>query len=302
MLTEGTVDQKDNPWNKWEDRREELIPSATLQIYQSIADNLARKKDTHVNRASSASMCFKRRWYQRKGFDGTPLTPRKMVNFLLGDLSEKTVQSFIKQGCVGPGKLYSEVDFGKEIGTIKIQGKDISLYDQEDLTAQVGDIVVTAHVDGFGKRNTDQSWELIEIKSAASYGFDSFKESGPGDYLKQAMVNLRTNRALELKANQVRFFYLAKETGNIWDRVFDFDHELFYEVEQEYKIANSDEEPIRPHVPKNETFRSKPTGRRVLPWQCGYCSFTETCWKGEAQREWKNNKPAWYMKEKINAV
>lgn len=286
-----------NPHSIWEDRKEERIPSATLQIYNFIATYLARKPDTHVNRASSASMCFKRRWFQRNGYEATPLTPRKMVNFLLGDLSEKTIQYFIEQGCVGPGKLYSQVNFGKAIGNFTIQGKPITVYEQENLTARIGELEVTAHVDGWGCRNSDGQWELIEIKSAASYGYDSFIENGPGDYLKQASVNMRTERAKELGVNSVRFFYLRKDTGNIYDRVFNFSEELFQEVTEEYKIANGDEEPVRPYKAKVETFRSKPTGRKVLPWQCGYCSYTQTCWKEEAVKEFKNGKPLWIYKE-----
>jgi len=285
----------ENAFSKWEEKPDPIVPKATYEIYNYINEYLGRKPDTHVNRASSASMCFKRRWYQRNNYPSTPLTPRKLVNFLLGDLSEKTMQHFIKEGCVGPGKLYSEVFFGKEIGKFKIQGKDIIVYEQEDLTAQLGEITVTCHVDGWGLRNSDKQWELIECKSAADYGFDSFVTNGPGDYLKQSTVNLRTDKAFELNALSVRFFYLKKNTGHLWDRVFNFDLELSKDVEQEYFLANSDKEPKRPHVPQPEKFRGKPTGRKVLPWQCGYCSYTETCWKNEASLEFKNNKPIWVV-------
>src|SRR5438874_2705653 len=102
-----------------------MFPSATLQIYNFIAEYLNRVENNHINRASSASLCYKRRWFQKNNYESTPLTPRKRVNFLLGDLSEKTIQFFIKEGCTGPGKLYSEVDFGKEIGEFTIQGKRV---------------------------------------------------------------------------------------------------------------------------------------------------------------------------------
>ena len=285
-----------NPWAKWEDKAEPTVPTATLQIYKFIEEYLARAPDTHVNRASSATMCFKRRWYQKNGYEATPLTPRKIVNFTLGDLTEKVVLYFIIKGCVGPGKLYSVVDFGMPIGSIFIQDKRINIYDQEDLTAQLGDIEVTAHVDGWGKRNSDGKWELIEVKSAADYGFDKFKENGPDDYLKQAMVNLQTNKAKELGADSVRFFYLKKNTGHLWDRSFPFDPELFKDVIEEFKIANGSEEPKRPYLPVTEAFRGKPTGRKKLYWACHYCPFTQTCWP-EAELEFKNNSPLWILKE-----
>lgn len=284
-----------NPFAQFEDKPDYSVPSATLQIYNFIAEYLKREPSTHINRASSATLCYKRRWYQKEGHPGEPLTPRKMVNFTLGDLTEKVVLYFIKQGCVGEGKLYSEINFGKSTGYFTIQNKPIMVYEQEGLTAQIGDIEVTAHVDGWGKRNSDGEWELIEIKSAADYGFEEFKIKGPGDYLKQAMVNLNTNKAIELKAKSVRFFYLKKNTGHLWDSLHNFDQELFNEIIEEYKIASQKEEPKRPHVPQNETFRSKPTGRKVLPWQCCYCPYTKTCWP-EAELEFKNNKPTWVIK------
>ncbi len=268
-----------------DDSADPEIPTATLQIYDFIADYLKRPKDTHVNRASSASMCPKRRWFQRNGVEGTPLTPRKMVNFLLGDLSEKTLNYFIKQGCVGPGKIYSEVDFGVVIGTFTFQGKQIEIYQQQDLTADMGGIEVTAHVDGWGKRNSDGKWELIEIKSASDFGFEKFKTQGPESYLNQSTVNLSTNKAKELGATEVRYFYLRKATGNLYDRVFTFDPELFKQVCLDYKISNQKELPETPYLPVPEKFRGKETGRMVLRWECEYCPFPTNCHKFKV--EWK---------------
>lgn len=285
----------ENAFSKWEEKPDPTVPKATYEIYNYINEYLGRKPDTHVNRASSASMCFKRRWFQKNAYPATPLTPRKLVNFLLGDLSEKTMQHFIKEACVGPGKLYSQVDFGKEIGQFTIQGKKIAVYEQPDLTARVGEIEVTAHVDGWGLRNSDKQWELIECKSAADYGFDSFVSNGPGDYLKQSTVNLMTDKAIELEAKSVRYFYLKKNTGHLWDRVFNFDKDLWRDVIQEYYLANGKEEPRRPHVPQIEKFRGKSTGRKVLFWACSYCPYTSECWKGEATLEFKNNKPLWVI-------
>lgn len=273
-------------------------PTATNQIYAFIGEYLGRRDSTGINRASSAPRCYKARWYQAKGFQGEALTPRAIVNFTLGDLSEHTVKYFISKGCVGPGKLYSEVNFGNPIGAFTVQnGKEITLYDQETLTAQVGEIVVTAHVDGWGKRNADGCWELIEVKSAADYGFEEFKENGPGAYLKQAAVCLMTGKAQELGAKQVRYFYLKKNTGHLWDRLHDIEELLIRDVVEEYAIANGEDEPKAPYVATPETFRSKPTGRFVFPWQCGYCAFIKDC-HPTVEMEIKNGKPKFYLPQK----
>lgn len=281
-----------------DERNDPSTPTATLQIYDYIDGQFGRKvMDTHINRASAASMCHKRRWYQGRGVEGESLTPRKLVNFMLGDLTEHTVKYFIAQGCVGPGKLYSEVDFGKEIGEFTVQnGKRVILYDQEDLTAYIGGMTVTAHVDGWGKRNADGKWELIEVKSAADYGFDQFKDAGPGDYLKQAMVNLQTGRAKALGATDVRFFYLKKNTGHMWDRLHPFDEALADEVAEEFKLASGEAEPKAPHPLKAELFRTKPTGRIVAQFPCTYCPYLLQC-KGEHRVEFKGQTPVYIFQD-----
>lgn len=282
-----------------DERIDQDTPTATLQIYQFIDTYLGRKeKDTRVNRASSASLCYKRRWYQAQGFEGEALTARKIVNFTLGDLTEHTVKYFIAKGCVGAGKLYSEVDFGTEVGRFTIQqGKEIVLYDQPDLTADIGGITVSAHVDGWGRRNSDGMWELIEVKSAADYGFEDFKNNGPGDYLKQAMVNLQTNRGLELGADGVRFFYLKKNTGHLWDSFRNFDKDLAKDVAEEYKLSNQKEEPKAPHMLVEQHFRGKPTGLTVAAFPCTYCPYLREC-KGEHTVEIKSGRPTYIFKRK----
>lgn len=285
-----------NPFAALDDRQDANVPTATLQIYEFIADYLARKdKDTHVNRASAASMCFKRRWFQRNGYEGEVISPRKIVNFTLGDLTEHVVKYFILKGCVGEGKLYSAVDFGTPTGEFTVQwNKRITIFDQEHLTADIAGIKVTAHVDGWGKRNSDGKFELIEVKSAADYGFDSFKEDGPGDYLKQAHVNMMTNKGIELGVTGVRFFYLKKNTGHLWDKLFSFNHMLFEEIKLDYLKSNQEEEPETPYKPIFETFRGKPTGRQVLQWMCGYCPYTQKC-HPLAELEFKNDKPKYVI-------
>lgn len=287
-----------------DERNDPSTPTATNQIYDFIADYLGRKgEDRHINRASAANYCYLRRWFQKEGYPGEALTPRKIVNFMLGDLSEHSVKYFVTQACVGPGKLYGEVDFGQEIGEFTIQnGKVIKLYSQPDLEANIAGFRVTSHVDGWGKRNSDGKWELIEVKSAADYGFDEFKENGPGDYLKQAAVNLQTNRAKELGATEVRFFYIKKNTGHLWDRLHTIDPILAENVAEEFRLANQAERPAPPHQLAEETYRKSPTGRTVAKFPCTYCPYLTEC-HGAHELEFKSGRPVYVFskKEKVSA-
>jgi len=285
-----------------DDKLDREIPTATLQIYSFIDEYLHRPKDTHVNRASSAGACSRKRWYQRNGYEGEVMAPRAMVNFLLGDLSEKTMQYFVSKACVGPGKMYSEVDFGNEVGSFTFQGREIIVYSQPTYTADVGGTTVTNHVDGFGKRNADGQWELIEFKSAANYGYNNYKKEGPGDYLCQAHVGMRTNMAIELGINSVRFFCLRKETGHMWDSLHNFDQAIWDRVVKSYAEANQEDIPEPSYGFVDELFRKKPTGRKTVPWQCQYCPYLTEC-KGEPKMEfkkdqWGSYKPKYYFEEK----
>lgn len=279
-----------NPFAAFEDKADPTVPTATLQIYQFIDDYLKRESDTYVTRASAATQCPKRRQLQRQGAPAEKLTPRKVVNFLLGDLAEKSMLYFLLQGCVGPGKLYSEVDFGEEFGSFNFNEKVIRLYKQKEMILNVPDGPrVTCHPDGLGKRNSDGKWELIEVKSAANWGFNSFKgEEGAGDYLRQAHATMQSEEAKALGIDSVRFFYVRKETGHIWDRLHQFDIRIAQQVLQEYRQVESDEEIPAPHGLIDETFRKKPTGRKVAGFPCTYCPYLEKC-QGKHTVEWKND-------------
>ena len=271
-----------NPYQQIDGAGELEIPTATLQVYDFVSEYLGRAKDTNVNRASSAPGCPKKRWYQHHGYEGAPMAPRSNIVFLFGDLAEKTMNYFVKAGCVGPGKLYSEVDFGAVTGSFQFSGKTIELYKQEDTIADIGGIQVTAHADGWGKRNLDGKWELIEFKSASNFGFAQFKK-GKNDYLKQAVVNLQTDKAKRLNATDVRFFFIRKETSHLWDVFYPnlCEPGIVAEVVQDYKTALQDEEPKAPYSPVVEMGgrapNKKPTGRTVINYPCSYCPYVSRC-------------------------
>jgi len=278
-----------NRFAQYEDKIDWEIPSATNMIYEFIEENLNKKREnaTDVNRASAATMCPKRRWYQRRGDEGTPLTPRKIVNFALGDLSEKTLLHFIREGCVGPGKLYSEVDFGMETGSFTIQnGFTVRDYTQGDLHTKAGDIEIVGHPDGIGKRNSDGKWELIEIKSSANYGFSKFKDEGAGDYLNQAHVLMMSEELQLLGVKDVRFYYLRKETGHVWDILHHFDEKIWAATVEGYRISNQETLPTTPFELERESKwagKGKPrkfTGLIKAGFPCSYCPYLDKCHPG----------------------
>ncbi len=286
-----------NPWQQTDESGESSLPNATLKIYESIDRDLNEKRSNDVDRASSANMCVRRRWYQLHGFESEKLAPRKIVNFFLGDLSERVLLYYIKKALLN--HVYSEIDLGAELGEIKFQGKDITLYAQQDLsfTTPQG-YKISAHADGWGKRISDGLWELIEIKSAADYGFQSFQKEGPGDYLKQAHALMQTDLAKERACKSVRFFYLRKSTGHVWDRLFHYNDFTARSVLKDFDTVHETNPPDKPY-----SYVKARDGSEVLPWQCGYCPFKEPC-QGPFTKVFKgdrfgNQKPS-FIKQETN--
>lgn len=288
-------DLKQNPFFTIDSGDSLLVPTATLQIYEYISEKLRRPLDTNVKRASAASACPRKRWYQAKGHPGKPMAPRAHITFLYGDLTERVLLHFIREALVGPGRLYSEVDLGETIGSLNFQGIELKIYKQQTLTANLDGIEITAHGDGFGKRNLDGEWEYIEIKSSANFGFDAFKSGETPDYIKQAHAVMLTDKAKALGVKSTRFYYARKETSHLWDRVFLFDENIAKQIRDEYKAVETTEPP-RPYGPVPETFRGKPTGRMVLKYPCSYCPHVDSC-QPQHKLEFKSGRPVLVIDE-----
>lgn len=301
--------EKSNPWASIEDQVEPNIPTATLQLYNHIS-SLEKAKESNVLRASSANNCVKRRWYQHHGAEATPLAPRKILNFMLGDIAEITIKYFISQALVGEGKLYSEVRFGEKVAKIDLNGKEIVIYSQPPMSFTYKGSRIAGHPDGLGRRSSDGRWELIEIKSAANYGYLGFTRNEPNDYLKQAHAMLEMDEIKALDCCEVRFFFMRKETGAIWDRLYLADPEMTELVLKEFEESIADEEPKAPYelvdetktVQKNYQKYKVPTGRKVAKFPCSYCPYLKQC-KGEFKKEFKQDqfgpyKPTYIFEEK----
>lgn len=273
------------------------LTDATKEIHAWIEKNLKDKRvdDRDVLRASSASQCVKKRWFKHKGYRGEELQPRAIMVFALGDAVEHIYKYFIENACVGPGKLYSEVDFGKKLGTFTIQHREFTTYEQETIKVVVSNLEISGHCDGWGKRSCDGEWELIEIKSAASFGYDKFVNGETPDYIKQVHAYLLSEKAKALGAKSVRFFYLNKNTSHIYDRLYDFDSAIAQQVVSDFIASVKDEEPNRPYEPIDETERRALTGRKILGYPCSYCEYKIECYKGSKLEFSKSGKPVWVV-------
>lgn len=282
---------------------------ASQEIYSFIEDQLGRKEvDTNVSRASATNSCVRKNWLKHKGVQGEPLQPRMILVFGFGDLVEHWAKALIKLSCVGPGKLYSEVDFGPPTGEkFVVQHREFDVYKQEDLKVELPNITLSAHGDGWGKRNSDGEWEYIEVKSSSSYGFDNFVACRDGEHLKyinQLHAVMLSDKAKKLGVRSSRLFYLNKNTSHIFDRLYQYDNEVARNMHRLALAAVGEAEPAPPYelTPEQVYNRSTKTydntGRMIVPaYPCGYCEFKAHCYS-EVEREFKSGKPVWVYRPK----
>lgn len=271
----------ENKWAKNDNSAQMELPEGTFNIYEGIdKDFNTGELDSNVNRGSAANGCVRQRWYKKNGYEAKGMAPRAYINFGLGDASEHIIKYYISRYCVGPGKLYKQVYFGKECGEFTIQHRSIKKHEQLEsswkyLDDNQEEQEVVCHFDGLGQLQ-DGTIELIEIKSASSFGFTTFKKEGPEDYLNQAHSYMMTDLCVEKKVKRVRFFYIRKETGHIFDRQFPYNVALALEVKRGYYDATR-KEPPRQLSLVDVKYRGKPTGKKKLSWKCEYCPYIEVC-------------------------
>lgn len=278
---------------------EDQVTRATAEIHQWVDEQLGRRDVGTANRASSAPQCVKKRWFQNQGVKGEPMQPRSLIVFATGDVVEHVMKYFIAQACVGPGKLYSEVDFGRKNGTFTIQHREFDIYEQEELKISIGGVEISGHPDGWGKRNDDGEWELIEVKSASFQGFDKFV-AGQAEYINQVHTLLMSDKAIKLGARSARFFYMNKNQSALFDRLYHFDEVIAAQVMREYMIAAGPNQPAIPDsdgigvelekVYNRRTKQYDDTGRAILGWKCGYCEYKMKCFPN-VRTDFKNGRP-----------
>lgn len=296
----------DNSFFKFDEVYEPRIPVASLSIYDWLDKNMARSDSTFIQRGSAMGYCPKRLQFQRLGAKATPLTPRKRIRYAFGDMIEYAITYFISQALVGPGKMYSEVFFGEKAGSFPIARGggtplEIPLYNQVDTETVLFDgTIIKCHADGWGKLNSTGEWELIEVKSAADFGFRRFKEQGPTDYTGQAFANICSNKSQELGVKQARFYYCSLN-GNLYDKILRFDAIQWLEIQKKFLSALSEESlppqyELMPYHPlievegKTKRVRDTSSNLKEAPFPCSYCPYLEQC-HGKFEIYWEKEKP-----------
>lgn len=176
--------------------------------------------------------------------------------------------------------MYGAVIEGLAVSTIRHSGIKI---DAEQLAVElnVGDIVVPGTLD------LVIDGKVWDIKSASPYSFenkfasyDTLKEQDIFGYLCQLYGY---SKAANLKPGG--FIVIDKSSGEIkWLEVPEnYEEEqarCLKTISDNVIVLTTDSTFKRQFQDKDETYRKKLTGNRVLNYPCTYCKFRYACWPG----------------------
>ena len=241
-------------------------------------------------RLSNAGKCARQTAYALHKFEPEPISPRRLRTFEFGNLVEEAMLVWLERA-------------GIEV-----------LDAQREVTLDCGGgLKVSGHIDGIVQID-GKDW-LLEIKSIATDSFIYAAKDGPDySYLGQSNAYMAA-RGLD----RTVFVYCDKNDQDLCEPVVLANPVILQQVKDRlHRVAAStpDNLPEREHAPVAEkgAWRGgkaplgtpselvtksgwyKPTGRKILPWQCGYCDFHRHCW-GVGEPEFAKGKPVWVVEE-----
>lgn len=233
------------------------------ELDKYIADEFAKQlSDTLVSRVTEAkgnntlrmsnvgSKCLRKLWYTLNEKDQEPIPLRKEVRFkfLYGDIIESVV-------------LFLAAEAGH-----KVEGQQ----DKLELNGVVGHR--DAVIDGV----------LVDVKSAATYSFQKFKEhltpeNDAFGYIPQLMLYLEASQNDPLVTDKDRAAFLAvdKQLGHICLDIHVKDHTDWS------KYIDDTRDVLNRIEPPNRSFEPEPEGKSgnmKLGTNCSYCEWHKVCW------------------------
>ena len=260
------------------------------RIDKALIDAAGKEDRGSPLRLSSAGRCARQTAYKLHNFESEPLSARRLRTFEYGHQTEAAIRKWA-------------ADAGVEI-----------LDAQKEVVLDCGDgLLVPGHIDG--RFVVDGvNWHL-EVKSISTDGFLRAAAGGP-DYSYVATANAYMEAD---GVSHTLFIFMDKNDQDLCESVVLPKPDLVEEVKRRFhRIAASkpDALPDREHAPVAEkgAWRGgaapagtppelvtkkgwyKPSGRKVLPWECSYCDYKRQCW-GVGEPEFAGGKPVWVVEE-----
>jgi ribosomal protein L44E len=238
-------------------------------------------------RMSGGGHCARKQWYGYQGEQGEALSPRTINTFLMGDICEVGISTLARLA-------------GWKFKTAGVEHNEVQT--QIEIIPHRGDapqepFLIKGHVDDILIVPEEEKIYAVEYKSASEYSYKDFETNGLSEsfgYRSQVSLYLDA-----LGLDEAIVVYMCKNTGHICDRVVKKDTSLIQQAKENWrKILNYPEAADRKFDSVPETFRKKPTGRQVLPYQCSYCQFVKQC-RPDAVLEFSCGKPVFVVSQEV---
>lgn len=198
---------------------------------------------------SQVGKCARQTAYKFHGIEeeGKQLDARAKTIFWLGDSVELTVIALAKLAGVP---------------LIGVGGDQFRL----SIPLGINEFSITGRPDGI---LASDKIRLFECKSMSSYAFESFQK-GDIDLGYLVQVNLEM---LALKINETVFVAVAKDSGEMDERIVPYDAEIAqYGLNQALAVVKSTADFLPP-----SPVELNPSKKGIYPWQCLYCGFWKKC-------------------------
>jgi hypothetical protein len=263
---------------------------------------------------SYSKSCAREARLKYDGVEGEPVKARTMMKFLLGDMVELSV--------IGVAQLagVTLVDNNRDLFVTGKDGVKVNVH--PDGRVQTGFQIGSTDI------FFDQHFNF-ECKSCDSHTFDKWLEQGGPDdswgYLTQCSIEIQAWREAGYDVNSTCFVAVStgSRQGSIAEWIIPYDQKLVDGWHERRALARAESVPSIPFELDDETeykagkvidaeafvhgeakprVNAKgavygwdiPTGRKILPMICSYCSFKQHCHPG-AEMEVKGGRPVWVV-------
>jgi len=244
---------------------------------KELADGIAgRFREEHqggrLRMSNVGTPCKRKLWYTvNKSELAEPLQGHTLLKFMIGHVIEEIVLSLVK---AAGHVIYGRQD-KLEVGGIK------------------------------GSRDAVIDGMVVDVKSANSRSYDKFKyhklhNEDPFGYLDQLGLYHYASKNEEGVTNMKEAAFLAvdKELGHLCLDRYNKEEKDYERLIEEKKAM------VARDLPPARGYRDVPDGKSgnmVVPMQCKYCPFKDTCWKdangGAGLRKVVfSNGPRWFTK------
>lgn len=239
--------------------RKLLDPVFTGEYMEDVLNAMKRQffdehEDRRKLRLSSIGRCLRMQAYNILGYEKLDqITPRLKTIFHLGDLIEANIICLANHA-----------------------GAPIT--NQQDECSLEG---IKGHIDGEYLDEDRGKRYLVEIKSMSDFSFKKFKTKEMSDegfgYVTQA-----NSYAYSRGLDGIVWVAMNKNNGQLHEEIRDVDKDLAEQTIDNIKGLKSCKDPnvFERYSVEDETWYGKPTGNKILSFQCSTCDFVNQCFNG----------------------